>query len=59
MTKRKGRLQSQALTLKGEQVKTQTGCPSPGVLHGEDKLSWLVGNLLGQAERLGKPGICS
>ena len=53
----KGRLQIP--TLGSEQVKTQTGCPSPGVLHGEDKLSWLVGDLLGQAERLGKPGLCS
>lgn len=53
----KGRLQIP--TLGSEQVKTQTGCPSPGVLHGEDKLSWLVGGLLGQAERLGKTGLCS
>ena len=40
--------------LGSEQVKPQTGCPSPGVLHIRDKRPWLHGELLGQRARLGK-----
>lgn len=45
--------------LVSEQVKPQTGHPSPGVLHGGVKPPWFPGEELGQIERLERAGLHS
>lgn len=48
-----------ALPLGVECVETHTGCPSPGVQHGEDKLPWLLAEFMLQLEWLENPKLYS
>ena len=52
-SKRRRKTVRENLTLSSEQVKPQTGHPSPGVLHRcwENKPPWLLGGSLGQIGR--------
>ena len=52
----KGRPHRCTLILENEQVRPQTGCPSPGVIDRGYKPPWLVRKLLGQRKGLEKPG---
>ena len=52
----KEKLHELTLHLDGEWVESQRGHPSLGVLCVEDKHLWLLGELLGQTERLRSPG---
>ena len=50
------RSHGQTLALGSEQVKLQSGCSTPGVLHRGHTSPWWLGELLGQIKQLKKPG---